>query len=81
MPLPDFYKDMLKAEWGGIKNVGGRAAGSITAALFLSEFVDGPEWAHLDIAGPAFLDKPAQHYVAGGTGSMVPTLTHWIQSH
>ena len=57
MPLPDFYKDMLKAEWGGIKNVGGRAAGATTAALFLSEFVDGPRWAHLDIAGPAFLDK------------------------
>ncbi len=78
MPLPDFYKDMLKAEWGAIKNVGGRPAGSITAALFLSEFVDGPAWAHLDIAGPAFLDKATRHFVAGGTGAMVPTLTRWV---
>lgn len=78
MPLPDFYKEMLKAEWGHIKNVGGRPAGSITAALFLSEFVDGPAWAHLDIAGPAFLDKPKRHFAQGGTGAMVPTLTRWV---
>ena len=80
MPLPDFYKEMLKAEWGTIKNVGGRAAGASTAALFLSEFVDGPKWAHLDIAGPAFLDKATRHYVSGATGAMVPTLTRWILS-
>jgi leucyl aminopeptidase len=78
MPLPDHYKTQLKAEWGELKNVGGRAGGSITAALFLSEFVDGPTWAHLDIAGPAFLDKSFRHYVSGGTGSMVPTLARWV---
>jgi len=81
MPLPDFYKDMLKAEWGGIKNVGGRAAGATTAALFLSEFVEGPRWAHLDIAGPAFLDKATRHFLAGATGAMVPTLTRWVLAH
>ncbi|MGB0640516.1 MAG: leucyl aminopeptidase family protein, partial [Myxococcota bacterium] len=80
LPLPDHYKDLLKAEWGTIKNVGGRSAGCITAALFLSEFVDGPKWAHLDIAGPAFLDKKFQHFVSGGTGVMVPTLTRFIES-
>ena len=78
MPLPDDYKSMLKAEWGDIKNVGGRSAGCITAALFLSEFVEGSSWCHLDIAGPAFLDKGHKHMAAGGTGSMVPTLTRWI---
>ena len=78
LPLPDFYKEKLKAEWGTLKNVGGRAAGSITAGLFLSEFVDGPDWAHLDIAGPAFLDKPRRQYASGGTGAMVPTLTRWV---
>ena len=78
MPLPDDYKAMLKAEWGDIKNVGGRAAGSITAALFLSEFVSNANWAHLDIAGPAFLDKGFKHMAPGGTGSMVPTLARWI---
>jgi leucyl aminopeptidase len=78
MPLPDFYKDKLKAEWGAVKNVGGRAAGAITAGLFLSEFVTDTPWAHLDIAGPAFLDKTTRHFVAGGTGAMVPTLTRWL---
>ncbi len=80
LPLPEDYRDMLKCEWGDVKNVGGRAAGSITAALFLSEFVDGPKWAHLDIAGPSFFDKTTEHFAAGGTGVMVPTLTRWILS-
>ncbi len=78
MPLPEFYKDKLKGEWGAIKNVGGRAAGATTAALFLQEFVDGTTWAHLDVAGPAFLDKTTRHFVSGGTGAMVPTLTRWV---
>jgi len=77
MPLPDFYKDLLKAEWADLKNVGGRAAGSITAALFLKEFVEKTPWAHVDIAGPAFYDRPWRHYAAGGTGAMVPTLLRW----
>lgn len=79
MPLPDLYKDKLKAEWGDLKNVGGRAGGSITAALFLSEFVTVENWAHVDIAGPAFMDAALQHYVPGGTGTMVRTLTRWIE--
>ena len=78
MPLPDAYKELLKADWGTIKNVGGRAGGAITAALFLSEFVEGPPWAHLDIAGPAFLDKGYKHITSGGTGTMVRTLSRWI---
>jgi leucyl aminopeptidase len=80
MPLPDLYKSMLKAEWGDIKNVGGRAAGSITAALFLSEFVTDTKWAHLDIAGSAFYDTQFNHFEKGGTGSMVETLCDWILS-
>lgn len=79
MPLPDLYKDKLKAEWGDLKNVGGRMGGSITAALFLSEFVTVPNWAHIDIAGPAFMDAPLMHYVQGGTGTLVRTLSRWIQ--
>ncbi len=78
LPLPDDYKSQLKADWGDIKNVGGRAGGSITAALFLSEFVDVDSWCHLDIAGPAFLDKGHKHFASGGTGVMVPTLARWI---
>lgn len=79
MPLPDLYKDKLKAEWGDLKNVGGRAGGSITAALFLSEFVTVEKWAHIDIAGPAFMESQLMHYVPGGTGTMVRTLTRWIE--
>ncbi|MFT5684906.1 MAG: leucyl aminopeptidase [Myxococcota bacterium] len=79
LPLPDFYKEKLKAEWGDIKNVGGRSAGATTAALFLSEFVEeGISWAHCDVAGPTFLDKPFRDYVAGGTGAMVSTITRWL---
>ncbi len=78
MPLPQDYKSQLKAEWGDIKNIGGRAGGSITAALFLSEFVSVDSWCHLDIAGPAFLDRGYQHFAPGGTGVMVPTLARWI---
>jgi leucyl aminopeptidase len=79
LPLPDFYKAKLKAEWGDIKNLGGRPAGATTAALFLSEFVEeGIPWAHCDVAGPAFLDKPFRDFATGGTGAMVSTITQWL---
>jgi leucyl aminopeptidase len=80
MPLPDLYKDKIKAEYGDIKNVGGRAGGSITAALFLAEFTTLENWAHIDIAGPAFLDAALMHYAPGGTGTMVRTLARWAES-
>lgn len=78
LPMPEHYKEQLKAEWASMKNVGTREGGAITAALFLSEFVASTPWAHLDIAGPAFKDKPWRHLAAGGTGAMVPTLVRWI---
>jgi leucyl aminopeptidase len=80
LPLPKIYKKKLKAEWADIKNLGDRWGGSITAALFLSEFVDGPRWAHLDIAGPAFHDSKHRHFASGGTGIMVSTLVDWVLS-
>jgi len=80
LPLAERYRDKLKAEWADMKNVGGRPAGSITAALFLSNFVENTRWAHLDIAGPAFADKATGHFASGGLGAMVPTLTRWIAS-
>jgi leucyl aminopeptidase len=81
LPLEESYKEKLKAEWGTLKNVGGREAGSITAALFLSEFVDIPTWAHFDIAGPAFLDTSEQYLVKGGTGTMVRTILRWLEQY
>ncbi len=80
MPLVDLYRDKLKSEVADLKNVGGRAGGSITAALFLSEFVTCDKWAHLDIAGPAFLESPLLHYTPGGTGTMVRSLIRWIEA-
>jgi len=79
LPLHARYKELLKAEWGQIKNVGGRDAGATTAALFLQHFVDGPSWAHLDIAGSAFQDKAVGPYTSGGTGQMVRTVTSWLE--
>ncbi len=81
LPLHAPYKEMLKGEWSQIKNVGGRAAGATTAALFLQHFVtEGTSWAHLDVAGSAFHDKAGKRYAAGATGEMVRSLTTWIAS-
>jgi leucyl aminopeptidase len=69
MPLPDDYRELLKSEIADIRNISdGRGAGAITAALFLSEFVEKTRWAHVDIAGPAFLKKGSDYCGAGGTG-------------
>ena len=74
MPFERSYRDQLKSTIADIKNIGTRYGGAITAALFLSEFVDDRPWVHLDIAGPARADK-AEHYIsAGGTGFAVRTL-------
>ena len=81
LPLHDRYDDQLSAEWGTIKNLGGKYAGATTAALFLRHFVrKDVAWAHLDVAGPSFLDKASPRYVAGATGEMVRTLTTWLAS-
>lgn len=79
MPLVDLYKDKLKSDFADMKNVGGRAGGSITAALFLAEFVQCDRWAHLDIAGPAFFEAPLLHFAPGGTGTMVRALVRWVE--
>ena len=74
LPLERSYRKQLKSTIADIKNIGDRYGGAITAALFLSEFVDDLPWVHLDVAGPARADK-ADHYVsAGGTGFGVRTL-------
>lgn len=80
LPLHAPYKRLLKAEWAQIKNVGGRSAGATTAALYLQHFVDGPRWAHLDIAGSAFHDGASPTYAAGATGEPVRTLTYWLEA-
>lgn len=80
LPLPKIYKSLLKATWSDLKNVGGPTAGSITAGLFLSEFVENTKWAHVDIAGPAFLEANFEHFAQGGTGTMVESTLDLIAS-
>ncbi|TVQ93809.1 MAG: leucyl aminopeptidase [Deltaproteobacteria bacterium] len=80
LPLHQDYVAKLKGEWGQLKNVGGREAGSTTAALFLQHFVDGPTWAHLDIAGSSFHDKACGRCAAGATGQPIATLVEWIRA-
>ena len=71
MPMyPEIYDDLVKSEVADIKNVGdGRWGGSITAAKFLENFVSGKPWTHIDIAGPAFRDKPKPWAEAGASGA------------
>src|SRR5262245_65836770 len=57
MPLFDDYREQLKSDIADFMNTGGRAAGSITAAMFLKEFTGSLPWAHLDIPGTAWIDE------------------------
>mgnify|MGYP001043559112 CR=1 FL=1 len=79
MPLLQKLRPMLKSPIADMKNIGQRWGGSITAALFLREFVGDVTWAHLDIAGPAFADKSEGHVTKGGTGFGVATLVELLE--
>ncbi|MEQ1767696.1 MAG: leucyl aminopeptidase [Methylotenera sp.] len=74
MPLWDEYQPLLDSNFADIANIGGRAAGSITAACFLSRFTKKYDWAHLDIAGTAWKSGKEK----GGTGRPVPLLTEFL---
>ncbi len=82
MPLQTSYRDGLKSQYADLKNTGPRPGGSITAALFLKEFVNAEiPWAHLDIAGTVWSDKGRGMNPAGATGYGVRTLVNWVKSH
>jgi leucyl aminopeptidase len=74
MPLVPEYRDQLKSEIADFTNTGGRPAGSITAALFLSEFTAGLPWVHLDIAGTAWAEETKPYLPKGPSGVAVRTL-------
>jgi leucyl aminopeptidase len=78
LPLWDEYREQNKSDVADVKNSGGRAAGSITAAWFLREFVDGFPWAHLDIAGTAYTDTDRPFLTKGPTGFGVRLFTEFI---
>ncbi|WP_298824887.1 leucyl aminopeptidase [uncultured Piscinibacter sp.] len=74
MPLDEEYDEALKSNFADMGNVGGRAGGAITAAMFLRKFTGKFRWAHLDIAGTAWKSGAAK----GATGRPVPLLTHFV---
>ncbi|PLX79489.1 MAG: leucyl aminopeptidase [Desulfuromonas sp.] len=80
LPLWDEYDQQVKSEVADLKNTGGRPAGTITAAAFLKPFAEGTRWAHIDIAGTAWRDKPAPYATKGGTGVGVRLLLAYLQS-
>jgi leucyl aminopeptidase len=78
LPLDKEYSKQIKSDIADIKNVGGRKAGTITAAAFLKEFADGVSWAHLDIAGTAWGDEAKPFRSKGPTGVAVRALLNFI---
>ena len=83
MPLVDDYKDSLRSEIADFNHnasKGKYSAGSVTAALFLENFVGARRWVHLDIAGPGRSEVDAGENSKGGTGFGVRLLTEWITS-
>jgi len=76
LPIDEDYDEALKSNFADMGNVGGRAGGAITAAMFLRRFTKKYRWAHLDIAGSAWKSGAAK----GSTGRPVPLLTHFVLS-
>lgn len=74
LPSFDDYKKLIKSDIADLKNIGGRFGGTITAGLFIGEFVQNRPWLHLDIAGPAYTTSPWDYCPKGGTGAGVRTL-------
>ncbi|WP_443970953.1 leucyl aminopeptidase [Sphingobium sp. CR28] len=81
-PLSDAYDKLLDSPIADVKNIGPRYAGSITAAQFIKRFVkDGVKWAHLDIAGMVWADKPGATWDKGATGYGVRLLDRFVRDH
>ncbi len=78
LPMYEEYKDSLKSEVADMQNTGSRWGGASTAGLFLKEFVKDAKWAHIDIAGVAFMDKPMNEFIKGATGAGVRALINYI---
>ncbi len=74
LPVEEEYQEQLKSNFADVANIGGRPAGSVTAACFLARFTEKYEWAHLDIAGTAWKSGAAK----GATGRPVPLLTQFL---
>jgi leucyl aminopeptidase len=80
LPMHEPYRKLIDSEIADIKNIGKRYGGAITAAMFLREFVGDVPWVHLDIAGPAFAERPGDYWPKGATGSPVRALVRYVLS-
>lgn len=80
LPLWADYRPQIDSNFADIKNTGGRPAGTITAGLFLQEFVDDVPWAHLDIAGTAYRDEPTPYLRKGATGIPTRLFVEWVRA-
>ena len=78
MPLGKAYDKLLKSRFADMKNIGGRMAGSVTAAQFIQRFIKDTDWAHLDIAGTAMASPKTDLNDSWGAGWGVQLLNHWI---
>lgn len=79
LPMYEEYFENLKSDVADMRNTGARGGGASSAAIFLKEFVkEDIKWAHLDIAGVAFLEKPQKELIKGATGVGVRTLLNYI---
>ncbi len=79
LPLWEEYTELIKSDFADVKNTGGRAAGTITAAAFLQQFADKYRWAHLDIAGMAWAEQGKAGQPKGGTGFAVRALIEYLR--
>ncbi|HWT11600.1 MAG TPA: leucyl aminopeptidase [Allosphingosinicella sp.] len=82
LPMGEAYDKIIDSQIADVKNSAGREGGSITAACFLGRFVeDGVRWAHLDVAGMVWADKPSHLYDKGATGYGVALLDRYVAAN
>ena len=81
LPLWSSYRKKIDSDVADVKNIGDRYGGAITAALFLKEFVGDVPWAHMDVAGTAFSEKPGDYWPKGATGNPVRTVVRFVERH
>ncbi len=80
LPLFQSYNEALSSKIADMNNTGGRPAGSIKGGLFLERFVERIPWAHVDIAGPSYIEKESRPDMPyGGTGAGVRMLVRWVE--
>jgi len=82
LPVFEEYRDQLRSDVADLRNIGGRSAGSITAAVFLQQFIEGYDiqWAHLDIASTAYLAEARRYHPKYATGIGVRLMISFLEN-